>query len=252
VRGARGQAGWRARRVPRFRAHRLRVVASAVLHVVRVFVGDDNTGGNPLGVFLDGRDVAPPSRQGIATELGFGETVFVDDTSRGELRIFTPATELPFAGHPLVGTAWLLARERVPVDVLNPPAAAVPTWERGGFTWIRARPEDAPRFELVELEDAAAVDSYPTPERGDEMLEVWAWRNERSGEVRARVFAGAVGVAEDEATGAAAVGFVAHVGRAVRIHQGRGSLLLAHPGDGGTVDVGGRVELVETRQYPLS
>jgi predicted PhzF superfamily epimerase YddE/YHI9 len=251
VRGAGGQAGRRARRVPRLGVRRLRVVASPVLHVVRVFVGDDDAGGNPLGVFLDGGEVPAASRQRVASELGFSETVFVDDPSSGELRIFTPSVELPFAGHPLVGTAWLLARERAPVDVLNPPAAIVPTWERGGFTWIRARPDDAPQFEFVELEDDAAVDRYPTPGRGDEMLEVWAWRDEPSGEVRARVFAGAIGVTEDEATGAAAVGLVAHVGRSLRIHQGRGSLLLAHPGDGGTVDVGGRVALVETREHPL-
>jgi predicted PhzF superfamily epimerase YddE/YHI9 len=137
------------------------------------------------------------------------------------------------------------------VDVLNPPAATVPTWERGGFTWIRARPEDAPGFELVELEDDTAVERYPTPDGGDEMREVWAWRDEDRGEVRARVFAGAVGVGEDEATGAAAVGLVAHLGRPLRIHQGWGSLLLAHPGVGGTVDVGGRVELVEKRDHPL-
>jgi predicted PhzF superfamily epimerase YddE/YHI9 len=226
-------------------------VASAVLHVVRVFVGDDGAGGNPLGVFLDGDQVPPPSRQAVATELGFSETVFVDAASTGQLRIFTPAVELPFDGHPLIGTAWLLARELEPVDVLNPPAATVPTWERGGFTWIRVRPEDASRFELLELEDAAAVDRHPVPDGRNEMLEIWAWRDEAKGEVRARVFAGAVGVTEDEASGAAAVGFVANVGRSVRIHQGRGSLLLAYPAEGGTVDVGGRVELVEVRNIPV-
>ena len=45
---------------------------------------------------------SPPS-------LGFSETVYVDDPDTGQLRIFTPAAELPFAGHPLVGTAWLLS-----------------------------------------------------------------------------------------------------------------------------------------------
>jgi predicted PhzF superfamily epimerase YddE/YHI9 len=251
VRGAGGQAGRLARRVPRPLALRLRVVASAILHVVRVFVGDDNNGGNPLGVFLDGGEIAPASRQRIAAELGFSETVFVDEPATGQLRMFTPAVEVQFAGYPLVGTAWLLARERAPVDVLNPPAATVPTWERGGFTWIRARPEDAPQFDLVELEDEDAVERYPVPEGGEEMRAVWAWRDEAKGEVRARVFASAVGVSEDEATGAAAIGFTAQVGRSVRIHQGQGSLLLAHPGSGGTVDLGGHVEFVEVRRHQL-
>jgi predicted PhzF superfamily epimerase YddE/YHI9 len=45
------------------------------LHVLRVFCADDGTGGNPLGVFLDGREVAEEERQPFATDLGFAETV---------------------------------------------------------------------------------------------------------------------------------------------------------------------------------
>src|SRR5919106_884713 len=97
----------------------------AALHVLKVFVGDDGAGGNPLGVFLDGGTVVASDRQAVAARLGFSETVFVDDAERGELRIFTPGVELPFAGHPLVGTAWLLARERTPLDILRPPAGEV-------------------------------------------------------------------------------------------------------------------------------
>ena len=78
------------------------------LHTLRVFLGPDGEGGNPLGVFPDGHLIAPADRQAVAAELGFSETVFVDDRATGELRIFTPAVELPLAGHPLVGTAWLL------------------------------------------------------------------------------------------------------------------------------------------------
>jgi len=83
------------------------------LHVLRVFLGDGGTGGNPLGVFLDGGSVPEGRRQDVAADLGFSETVFVDDAARGEIRIYTPAVEIPFAGHPVVGTAWLLEREHV-------------------------------------------------------------------------------------------------------------------------------------------
>jgi PhzF family phenazine biosynthesis protein len=68
-----------------------------VLHVLRVFCAADGSGGNPLGVFLDGGAVPEAERQSIATDLGFAETVFVDDAGRGELRIFTPGVELPLA-----------------------------------------------------------------------------------------------------------------------------------------------------------
>ena len=67
------------------------------LHVLRVFVNEDGEWGNPLGVFLDGGQVPEPERQRIAAELGFSETVFVDDRDDGRIRIFTPGLELPFA-----------------------------------------------------------------------------------------------------------------------------------------------------------
>jgi len=60
------------------------------LHVLRVFVGPDGRGGNPLGVFLDGARIAPDRRLAIARDLGFSETVFVDDPAEGAIRIFTP------------------------------------------------------------------------------------------------------------------------------------------------------------------
>ena len=93
----------------------------ATLHVLRVFTGPDGSAGNPLGVFVNGAEVPGGLRQQIATDLGFSETVFVDDVTTGRLQIFTPADELPFAGHPLVGTAWLLRENGHPVDMLVPP-----------------------------------------------------------------------------------------------------------------------------------
>ena len=89
------------------------------LHVLRVFCSPRGGGGNPLGVFLDGGDVAEEHRQAVAADLGFAETVFVDDASEGRVAIHTPSEELDFAGHPMIGTAWLLAREREPIDRLQ-------------------------------------------------------------------------------------------------------------------------------------
>ena len=77
----------------------------AELHVLRVFCDAAWSHGNPLGVFLDGDEVPEERRQEVAAELGFSETVFVDDATEGRMRIFTPGLELPFAEHPSVGTA---------------------------------------------------------------------------------------------------------------------------------------------------
>jgi predicted PhzF superfamily epimerase YddE/YHI9 len=222
------------------------------LHVLRVFCGEDGSAGNPLGVFLAGGDVPAELRQGVAAELGFSETVFVDDAEGGKIRIFTPATELPFAGHPVVGTAWLLARERQPVAVLHTPAGEVPVRRDDQLTYAAARPEWSPPFEFVQAGSPEEVDALDGPPKGHDLVDVWAWIDERAGAVRARVFPTRYGIAEDEATGSAAVRLGALAGRALDIRQGRGSRILARPVDDGMVEIGGRVELDEVREYSSS
>lgn len=71
-------------------------------------------GGNQLAVFLDGRGLSPAEMQALAREMNFSESTFVlpadDAECHSRVRIFTPAAELPMAGHPTVGTAFALAR----------------------------------------------------------------------------------------------------------------------------------------------
>ena len=224
----------------------------AELHVLRVFVAPGGTGGNPLGVFLDGGAVPKGRRQAVAADLGFSETVFVDDPSSGRVRIFTPAAELPFAGHPLVGTSWLLAREQTAVALLRPPAGEVPTYLDGdGVTWIRGRAEWAPQMSFRQLADPGQVEALAGAPEGLGFVDCWAWEDEAAGRVRARVFAPAFGIDEDEATGAAAVRLVSRLGRPLTIRQGAGSLLRARPGPDGFAEVGGEVVLDQVRDYPV-
>jgi trans-2,3-dihydro-3-hydroxyanthranilate isomerase len=68
--------------------------------------------GNQLAVYTDAREIPEESLQAIAREMAFSETVFVYPPTRAghaRIRIFTPATEIPFAGHPVLGTAFVLA-----------------------------------------------------------------------------------------------------------------------------------------------
>ncbi|MDQ1647083.1 MAG: hypothetical protein QOJ50_3267, partial [Cryptosporangiaceae bacterium] len=205
------------------------------LYVLRVFAGPGDVGGNPLGVVLAGGEVASGDRQGIAARLGFSETVFVD----GEwVRIFTPAAELGFAGHPTVGTAWLLREHGRPAEVLRTGAGEVHTWTEDGLTWVRARAEWAPEMELREYASPAEVDALTGAPDGVPFFYAWAWDGENGdseGTVRSRAFAPGVGIAEDEATGAAAIRLTDQVGRALTIRQGTGSRLVTRPGPGGTV-----------------
>jgi hypothetical protein len=147
-----------------------------------------------------------------------------------------------------VGTAWLLARERDPVVALRPPAGEVPVRYEGEATFVSARPEWAPQFELAQVGSASEVDALRGPPGGHDAIEAWAWADEQAGTVRARVFAGRYGVPEDEATGSAAVLLCDRLGRELDIRQGRGSRILAAPRNG-MVEIGGSVELDEARRY---
>jgi predicted PhzF superfamily epimerase YddE/YHI9 len=224
---------------------------STELHVLKVFVGADGGGGNPLGVFLDGGAISAERRQAVATNLNFSETVFVDDTAPGKLQIFTPAAEVPFAGHPLVGTAWLLKREGHAVDAVRPPAGEVPVRFDGDTTWIRGRPEWSPKMEFVQYDSPAEINALTGSPDGIGFAYCWAWEEEPAGHVRVRVFVPEHNIFEDEATGSGAVAFAAHIGRAITVNQGVGSLLLTELHDDGAVSVGGAVALADSRLYTI-
>ena len=200
-------------------------------YVVRVFTRGD-VGGNLLGVVPDVDGLDTDTMQGIASDLGFSETIFLDRTGTiPATRIFTPAVELPFAGHPLVGAAWvlgqieddppdriscpaLLARIRIevgtasigvplgqPVEEMDPPE---------GFPALAAAVVRMPLPYLVlQLPNAEAVTSAATavPD-GYGLVYIWAWDDEPTS-VRARFFAPETGVMEDPATGSAAVALAA-------------------------------------------
>lgn len=209
--------------------------------LLNVFTAEDGSHGNPLGVFLDGAAIATADRQRVAAELGYSETVFVDDVASGALRIFTPAHELPLAGHPLVGTGWLIAREHGSCDMLRPPAGDVPTWQDGEVRWIRARPEWAPKMELRQYGSPEEVEALDGPPDDLGFVDCWAWIDEQAGSLRSRVFVRDEGIPEDEATGAAALRMGELLRRPLEIRQGEGSLLLVRPSPDGRVEVGGRV-----------
>jgi predicted PhzF superfamily epimerase YddE/YHI9 len=219
----------------------------AELQVLRVFVAPDGRGGNPLGVFADAGPVDAATRQAVAARLGFSETVFVEDRRRGALRVHTPAIELGFAGHPLVGSAWALPEH----DVLHPPAGEVVVRREPGRTWIGAHAEQCPAWDLVELAQPALVDGLAGPPGASGHVCCWAWADESHGLVRARVFAPDYGVPEDPATGSAAIRLCASLGRPLTIHQGAASQILVHPLADGRVELGGRVERDLVRDEPL-
>jgi predicted PhzF superfamily epimerase YddE/YHI9 len=212
------------------------------VRVPRVFCNEAGEFGNPLGVVLDGPAVVADDRQALARHLGYSETVFVDDAAGGRIAIFTPEVELPFAGHPTVGIAWLLREHGHRIEALRPPAGTVAVRFDGDTTWVAARPEWCPEWELIRYGSAAEIDELPIATDGFKY--VWAWIDEDAGTIRSRCFVPEAGVEEDEATGSAALPLSHLLGRPIEVHQGEGSVIHARPVGDGFVEIGGRV--VET------
>ncbi|WP_101949539.1 PhzF family phenazine biosynthesis protein [Mycobacterium sp. 3519A] len=213
--------------------------------VLRVFTDQDGNYGNPLGV-VDASQAAPAERQRIATQLGYSETIFIDVPSEGgtsaQARIYTPATELPFAGHPTVGASWWLRDRGTPVHTLRVPAGIVQVTYEGDVTAVSARSEWAPEFAIYDLASteelfAADPDDYPD----DIQNYLWTWLDRDRGAIRSRMFAANLGVPEDEATGAAAVRITDYLSRDLYILQGKGSVIETRWSPEGWVRIAGRV-----------
>jgi predicted PhzF superfamily epimerase YddE/YHI9 len=137
----------------------------------------------------------------------------------------------------------------MPVTELRVPAGTVPTWGEGDRRWVRARPEWIHEMTVSELPSVAAVEALNGPPAAESSWYAWAWEDRPAGTVRSRYFVPALGIPEDEATGAAAVVLTGRLGRDLEIRQGRGSRLSTRLTADGSVELGGRVLLDKTRPY---
>ena len=220
--------------------------------VLRVFTDASGNFGNPLGV-VDAAEVPATERQRMATELGYSETIFIDLPNNGsttaQAHIFTPAIELPFAGHPTVGAAWWLRERGTPIHTLAVPAGIVQTSYDDILTTVRARAEWSPEFAIHELDSS---DELLAAEPGDYPDDVehylWSWLDRDGGHVRSRMFATDLGVPEDEATGSAAARLTEYLSRDLTITQGKGSQIYTTWNAEGWVLIAGRVVSDGVRQ----
>lgn len=231
-------------------------MAELEFDVVDVFTSTPFSG-NPLAVVHGARALSTQQLQALAREFNLSETAFPmppddDEAARGvsyRLRIFTPLAELPFAGHPSVGTAWLLARRgllrpgrvvqacgagELPLQVA---ADGGPVTLTGGEPTLGGGLDAAALAGAVGLagSDLADVPSgvagtgapfgflFVRPEALDRAaplgppaggvggLYVVAWPRDPAREpVHARLFAPALGIPEDPATGSAALALAVH------------------------------------------
>lgn len=213
--------------------------------VLRVFTDPEGNFGNPLGV-VDASTVEHADRQRLAAQLGYSETIFVDLPAAGShtthATIYTPRTEIPFAGHPTVGVSWWLGEQGTPINTLRVPAGLVQVSYEGDLTRITARADWGHEFaihEFASLDEVLAADPIEFPD--DTAHYLWAWLDRAAGALRSRLFAANLGVPEDEATGSAAIRMTDYLSRDLSITQGKGSMLETTWSAEGWVSVAGRV-----------
>ena len=228
-------------------------------YVVADVFTDRPLSGNQLAVFLDGPAIRDEFLQPLAREMNFSETVYVypskEKSADFSIRIFTPKEELPFAGHPVLGTAFVLVRERGGASELRLKVkqGIIPVrLERRGqdldFGWMT---QPVPSFRPYEdpdpLLNAIGVDRVSVPidvyDNGvqhlfiglDSEADVSGLVPDMSALVRVvpeigvncfagagqrwktRMFGPGLGVAEDPATGSAAGPLAVHLARYERI-----------------------------------
>ena len=227
--------------------------------IADVFTGTALTG-NQLAVYTDARGIPEDRLQDIAREMNFSETVFVlppEGNGHVRIRIFTPSTELPFAGHPTLGSAFVLAGPLQLIEIrLETGAGVVPVrvdreGARISFGWMEqpipawqpyadetealaalgvdgsALPveeyDNGPRFVAVALDSQQAVagvdpDMARLKKLGQRGFNTFAGEGTRW---KTRMFGPGMGVNEDPATGSAAGPLGVHLLRHGLIESGQ-------------------------------
>ncbi|QLH26950.1 PhzF family phenazine biosynthesis protein [Streptomyces sp. Rer75] len=216
--------------------------------------------GNPVAVFFEADDLPAERMQAIARETNLSETTFVltpQDGGDARIRIFTPVNELPFAGHPLLGTAIALGTESgkstlrletwmgtIPFEVDHADGRAVatrmrqpvPTWEPFEYadelldalglktsTLPVEIYRNGPRHVFVGLESVEELSALDPDHRAlarfpDMATNCFAGSGTQW---RSRMFSPAYGVVEDAATGSAAGPLAVHLARHGLVEYGR-------------------------------
>ena len=136
--------------------------------IVNVFTVDgDRFSGNPLCVFEDGRELSDATMQSLAHQFNLSETTFIlppsSERATARVRIFTPSFEMPFAGHPTLGTAHVVRALRSPGDrvQLEMKAGLVEVTAEGDAWTLRAAYEPRTRAPDASRADLAAMLGLP-------------------------------------------------------------------------------------------
>jgi len=135
-------------------------VARYAFRIVNVFA-ESTFGGNPLAVFEDAQGLPGETMQALARQFNLSETTFIlpSESADARVRIFTPDFEMPFAGHPTLGTASVVAdlRQRSERVLLEMAAGLIPVSANGERWTLRANPPRTRKPAATRAEIASAL-----------------------------------------------------------------------------------------------
>jgi Phenazine biosynthesis-like protein len=214
--------------------------------IIDVFVDAAGHFGGGLGVIQDeNRAITDSQRRSLAKELGYEETVFINNAVARDVSVYTPQREIPFAGQPMLGVAWLLPQllDR-PIADLHCLGGKIDTWQSSDFTWIRANLDLMPPWNIRQLPTVEAVEKLTISDAASLPHTVaWAWADEIMGQVRARTFAVDWDIpAEVQTNGSGSMKLAGILQRDIQIKHGNGSLIYAKPEVANFASLGGRVD----------
>ena len=219
--------------------------------------------GNPLAVFTGGDGLDDATMQALAREMNLSETTFLQRATEGgtaRLRIFTPRGEIPFGGHPVLGSAWVIARSTPISDIgFETGMGLIPVAiEREGGTLVGARmrqpdPLIGPADLDVEAlgraigvplvgepvkaanglthllcpvaDVAAASPDLQALARYEDIRTFYLWAPPAGDTLRTRMFSPRIGIGEDAATGSSAGALGIHLLQSGVIGPGRVTML---------------------------
>lgn len=211
------------------------------MKILNVFTNQNGEFGNPVGIIVDTENIIDnKNRQQMATDSGFSEIVFINNLETKDVSIFSPTSEIPFAGHALVGTSYFFN------TVLNLPTTEIvsmdkkiKSWQENNLTFVEADLSILPNWNLEELKTPNDVEQMEVVvSASKEHTLVWSWVDKEKGMVRARTFASDWNIPEDEANGSGAMKLASLLNRNLIIHHGKGSVIHSTP-----TSVGGLVKL---------
>jgi trans-2,3-dihydro-3-hydroxyanthranilate isomerase len=214
-------------------------------YLLNVFTKNGQAGNQLAAVFLES-ELPAKNMQSIAREFNFSETIFIKKGTVPEIRIFTPKSELPFAGHPTVGAAWLLDRLNIQRGSFNIklPIGVVPATVKGNEAIIsfpaeaKIRPYTGdldsllkhsnvsrdnvdvemirsvnvgPEFTLIPLKTREALKNSVSPVQFNEPVKAYFIHKDANDQFSVRMFAPVLSVLEDAATGSAACALGAYL-----------------------------------------